>query len=110
MLEITGVGRGNLVHGVVGVAAQWWRVPAGRFWLKGGVGIGSLDHDEFFPDEPDIFDGDNDYVYPSLFGAGGVEVVRAGRFTMDIQLRGAGTHQRGDWAHSVSVNVGLNWY
>ena len=53
---------------------------------------------------------DNDYVYPSLFGAGGVEAVRSGRFTIDIQLRGAGTHQRGDWAHSVSVNVGLNWY
>ena len=114
MLEITGVGRGNLVHGIVGVAAQWWPDPAGRFWLKGGLGIGSLDRDDdFFPDDPDdIFDGDggNDYVYPSVFGAAGVEAVRSGRFTLDLQLRGAGTHQRGDWAHSVSVNVGLNWY
>ena len=48
--------------------------------------------------------------YPSLFAAGGVEAVRSGSFTIDIQLRGAATRQRGDWAHSVSVNVGLNWY
>jgi hypothetical protein len=111
MLEITAVGRGDLVHGVVGVAGQWWPDPEGRFWLKGGVGIGSLNRDgDFFPGDPDILDGNNDYVYPSLFGAAGVEAVRSGRFTIDIQLRGAGTHQRGDWAHSVSVNVGLNWY
>jgi hypothetical protein len=45
-----------------------------------------------------------------VFGAAGVEAVRSGRFTIDIQLRGAATHQRGDWGHSVSVNVGLNWY
>ena len=89
------------------MAAQWWPDPAGRFWVKGGVGIGSLDRDDFFLDDPGAFDGNNNYVYPSLFGAGGVEVVRSGRFTIDIQLRGAGTHQRGDWAHSVSVNVGL---
>jgi hypothetical protein len=111
MLEITGVGRGDLVHSLVGVAGQWWPDPVGRFWLKGGVGIGSLDRDgDFFADDPDILGGNNNYVYPSLFGAAGAEVVRSGRFTIDVQLRGAGTHQRGDWAHSVSVNVGLNWY
>lgn len=111
MLEITAVGRGELLHGVLGVAAQWWPDPAGRFWVKGGVGIGSLDRDgNSFVDDPGPFDGNNNYVYPSLFGAGGVEAVRSGRFTIDIQLRGAATHQRGDWAHSVSVNVGLNWY
>jgi hypothetical protein len=111
MLEISVVGRGELTHGVLGVAAQWWPDPAGRFWVKGGVGIGSLDRDAgSFLDDPGSFDGNNNYVYPSLFGAGGVEVVRSGRFTIDIQLRGAATHQRGDWGHSVSVNVGLNWY
>jgi hypothetical protein len=111
LLEFAGVGRGDLSHGMVGVAAQWWPAPAGRFWLKGGIGIGSLERDgnRDFPDDP--FDrSHNDYVYPTLFGSGGVEVVRSGRFAIDLQLRGATTHQRDDWSHSVSVNVGLNWY
>jgi hypothetical protein len=111
MLEIAVVGRGELTHGVLGVAAQWWPDPAGRFWVKGGVGIGSLDRDDgSFLDDSGPFDGNNNYVYPSLFGAGGVEVVRSDNFTIDVQLRGAATHQRRDWGHSASVNVGLNWY
>ena len=44
----------------------------------------------------DPFDdrGDN-HVYPTLFGGAGVEVVRSGRFTIDLQLRGAATFQSG---------------
>lgn len=113
MLELAIVGRGDLTHGLLGVAAQWWPDPAGRFWVKGGVGIGSFDRGNgtLFGDPGfDSFDDSNDYVYPTVFGGGGVEVVRSGRFTIDIQLRGAATRQRGDWGNSVSVNVGLNWY
>jgi hypothetical protein len=110
MLEIAIVGRGDTTHGLLGVAGQWWPDPAGRFWVKGGVGIGSLDHgDDSFVGDPFDTRG-NDYVYPTVFGGGGVEVVRSGRFTIDVQLRGAATRQRGDWGNSVSVNVGLNWY
>jgi hypothetical protein len=112
MLEAAGVGRGDVTHGMLGVAAQWWPDPVGRFWVKGGVGIGSFDrdNDSIFDPAFDTLDGGNDYVYPTVFGSGGVEVVRSGRFTIDIQLRGAATRQRGDWGSSVSVNVGLNWY
>lgn len=111
MLELVIVGRGDLTHALLGVAGQWWPDPAGRFWVKGGVGIGSFDRDDdLFIDDSLAFTGNNDYVYPTVFGGGGVEVVRAGRFTIDVQLRGAATRQRGDWGRSVSVNVGLNWY
>jgi hypothetical protein len=111
MLEGDVVTRADVTHALVGAAAQWWPDPAGRFWVKGGLGIGSLDHDNdaVFIDDP--FDTrSNDYVYPTVFGGGGVEVVRSDRFTIDVQLKGAATRQRGDWGHSVSVSVGLNWY
>jgi hypothetical protein len=58
----------------------------------------------------DFDDHGHDHVYPTVFGAAGVEVVRSGRFTIDIQAAGAATFQSDDTAHSVSVNVGLNWY
>ena len=114
MLEGSFVTRDDVTHGLFGVAAQFWPDPAGRFWLKGGIGVGSLDEDDSFSGDPfdgDPFDGGgNNHVYPTLFGGAGVEVVRSGRFTIDIQARGAATFQRGDTAHSVSLNVGLNWY
>jgi len=109
MLEGSFVTRDEVTHGLFGVAGQFWPDPAGRFWLKGGVGVGSLDDDGSF-DRFDDFDDSNNHVYPTLFGGAGVEVVRSGRFTIDIQARGAATFQRGDTAHSVSLNVGLNWY
>ena len=109
MLEGSFVTRDDLTHGLFGVAAQFWPDPAGRFWLKGGIGVGSLDDDDSFSGDP--FDcGGNNHVYPTLFGGVGVEVVRSGRFTIDLQARGAATFQSGETGHSVSLNVGLNWY
>jgi hypothetical protein len=109
MLEGSFVTRDDVTHGLFGVAAQFWPDPAGRFWLKGGIGVGSLDEDDSFSGDP--FDtGGNNHVYPTVFGGAGVEVVRSGRFTIDIQARGAATFQHGDTGHSVSLNVGLNWY
>jgi hypothetical protein len=109
MLEGSFVTRDEVTHGLFGVAAQFWPDPAGRFWLKGGIGVGALDHDDSFSGDP-FDDRGNNHVYPTVFGGAGVEVVRSGRFTMDLQLRGAATFQHGDTAHSVSVNVGANWY
>ena len=109
MLEGSFVTRDEVTHGLFGVAAQFWPDPAGRFWLKGGIGVGSLDHDNSFSGDP-FDDHGNNHVYPTVFGGAGVEVVRSGRFTIDLQLRGAATFQSGDTAHSVSVNVGANWY
>jgi hypothetical protein len=112
MLEGTFLSRDDLTHGLFGVAGQFWPDPAGRFWLKAGIGVGSLDRDNVFSGDPfdDFDDHGNNHVYSSVFGGAGVEVVRSGRFTLDLQLRGAATFQSGDTAHSVSVNVGANWY
>jgi hypothetical protein len=109
MLEGSFIMRDELTHGLFGVAGQFWPDPAGRFWLKAGIGVGSLDHDHSFSGDP-FDDRGNNHVYATVFGAAGVEVVRSGRFTIDIQARGAATFQRDDTAHSVSINVGLNWY
>jgi hypothetical protein len=112
MLEGSFLTRDELTHGLFGVAGQFWPDPAGRFWLKAGLGVGSLDRDNAFSGDPfdDFDDHGHNHVYPTVFGAAGVEVVRSGRFTIDIQARGAATFQQDDTAHSVSVNVGLNWY
>jgi hypothetical protein len=101
MVELSGLGRGDLTHGVLAAAAQWWPDPAGRFWVKGGLGVGAQDADDV--DDPD-------YVYPSLLAAAGVELVRSGRFTIDFQVRGLATKEPDRWARGASVNVGFNWY
>jgi hypothetical protein len=111
MLEGSFLTRDELTHGLFGVAGQFWPDPAGRFWLKAGLGVGSLDRDNSFGDHFDDFDDHgHNHVYPTVFGSAGVEVVRSGRFAIDIQARGAATLQSDDTAHSVSVNVGVNWY
>jgi hypothetical protein len=110
MLEGSFVTRDDVTHGLFGVAAQLWPDPAGRFWLKGGIGVGSLDDDNDTFIDPLDTGHTNNHVYPTVFGGAGVEVVRSGRFTIDIQARGAATFQHGDTGHSVSLNVGLNWY
>ncbi|HUG55224.1 MAG TPA: hypothetical protein VMR21_16575 [Vicinamibacteria bacterium] len=101
MLELSGVGRRDIGHGILAVAAQWWPDPAGRFWAKGGLGVGALDVDG---------NDDPDHLYPSVLLAGGVEVVRSWNFTMDVQVRGQFTKQPGSWARGGSVHVGFNWY
>ena len=116
IFEGAAIGRGNVAHGMAGVGAQWWPSASGRFWLRGGVGVGALDRqDDCDFDDFDCFDdldfNDQGYLFASAFGAVGVEVVRTGRFTMDVLVRGACcTDERNDTARSLSVNVGFNWY
>lgn len=101
MLELSGVGRGDLGHGILAAAAQWWPDPAGRFWVKGGLGVGAMDVDGI--DDPD-------HLYPSVLAAGGVELVRSWNFTMDAQVRAQVTKVPDNWARGASVHIGFNWY
>jgi len=114
VFEVAGVARGDLAHAMGGVGAQWWPDPAGRFWLKAGLGVGAMDDStcEFgcFDDFGLDFADDGGYVYPTVFGAAGFEFVRSRSFTMDVQLRGMFTDEPRRSARSVSVNVGFNWY
>jgi hypothetical protein len=101
MLEAGGLGRENLHHAFLAAAAQWWPDPWERFWLRGGVGIGSEGADD---------EDHKDSAYPTVLAATGFEVVRSERFTVDLQAQGVvtfGPHRTG---RSLSVNVGFNWY
>ena len=101
MIELGGLVRGDLHHVFLAAAAQWWPDPFERFWLRGGIGIGSEGSDT---------DEHKDSAYPTALAAAGVEVVRSDRFTIDVLLQGAATREPHRWGRSLSVNLGLNWY
>jgi hypothetical protein len=104
MFELSGMGRGELGHGFAGPVVQWWPEPQSRLWFKGGLGVGSL------AGEDDRGRRQRERPYASVLGATGVELIRSGTFTMDLQLRGIATQEPREWARSVSVSVGFNWY
>ena len=101
MLELGGLGREDLHHAFLAAAAQWWPDPWERFWLRGGIGIGSEGADV----EPH-----RDAAYPTVLAATGFEVVRSDRFTVDLQAQGVATFVPHRTGRSLSVNVGFNWY
>jgi hypothetical protein len=102
MLEAGGVARDDLHHGFLVAVAQWWPDPFERFWLRAGGGIGWRGGD--------VVTEHRDAAYPTALAAVGYEVVRSDRFAADLQLQGAATREPGRWGHSLSVNVGFNWY
>jgi hypothetical protein len=102
MLEAGGVARDDLHHGFLVAVAQWWPDPFERFWLRAGGGIGWRGGD--------VVTEHRDAAYPTALAAVGFEVVRSDRFAADLQLQGAATREPGRWGHSLSVNVGFNWY
>jgi hypothetical protein len=103
MLELGGLARSGLHHAFLVAAAQWWPDPFERWWLRGGVGIGSQASDNSTKTHRDA-------VYPTALAAVGVDVVRSDRFTIDLQLQGAATKEPHRWGRSLSLNLGFNWY
>jgi hypothetical protein len=101
MLELGGIGRDDLHHAFLAAAAQWWPDPWERFWLRGGVGIGSEGAD---------VEQHHDAAYPTVLAATGFEVVRSDRFTIDLQAQGVGTFVPHRFGRSLSLNIGFNWY
>src|SRR5262245_46599006 len=88
LVEFYGLDKGDdRTAGIVAAGVQYW--PADRVWLRGGIGYGSIDSEA------------------RLGGLGGVgfDVVRSGRFALDIQLRGLGLKG----GSGASVNIGFNW-
>jgi hypothetical protein len=101
MLEAGGLGRDDLHHAFLAAAAQWWPDPYERFWLRGGIGIGT---------EGAEVEDHRDAAYPTLLAATGFEVVRSDRFTVDLQAQGVATFLPHRTGRSLTVNIGFNWY
>jgi len=103
MVESGGVGTDTADHPFVAAAVQWWLSPAGRVWVKGGLGIGSYVLG-------DTSNAGSASTYGTLLGEGGVELVRSGRFTVDLQIRAAATKRPDRWGSSAGASAGVNWY
>lgn len=101
MLEAGGLGREDLHHAFLAAAAQWWPDPWERFWLRGGIGIGSEGADT---------EENRDAAYPTVLAATGFEAVRSDRFTVDLQAQGVATFGPHRTGRSFTVSVGFNWY
>jgi hypothetical protein len=87
-------------NGVSTIAVQYW--VADRFWIKGGVGIGTTR----------ISDDTGSYSDSGLglMGAAGYELVQKGRFALDLQGRFATTKHSDAHINQLTFSVGFNWY
>ena len=95
----------TLVQSALMGAAQYWITP--QLWIKGGIGIASLDLDDSYYDDSRHIDGGM-----ALMGGVGFELLSSQRFSVDLQgrlLAGSydGINQQ---ITSGSIGVGINWF
>lgn len=93
----------SMVHSIYTFAIQYW--PIDKLWLKGGIGGGNVD---ITSNSAGDISGENGLA---IMGAGGVEIVQAGNFALDLQLRvGHGFYSQGGDVTSWAIMLGTNWY
>jgi hypothetical protein len=93
----------SMLHSIYTFAIQYW--PMDKLWLKGGIGGGNVD---ITSDSAGDLGSENGLA---LMGAGGVEVLQAGNFALDLQLRvGHGFYSQGGDVTSWALMIGTNWY
>jgi hypothetical protein len=94
-----------LVQPMLFAALQYWVTP--QLWLKGGLGVASLQISYSDGGPNDELDTGG-----AVMGAVGFEVLQAPRFTVDINLRLTSTSYNGidDQIATGSVGIGANWY
>lgn len=92
-----------LSQGAAMIAGQFWLLP--QLWIKGGLGLASLQIDNTFVTE-DFGTGG------ALMGAIGVELLSARRFALELQGRliEASYRSFGDNVTSGTIGIGVNWY
>lgn len=97
-------GSARLVQSALMGAAQYWITP--QLWVKGGIGVASLDIDEDYYEDSHIDTG------MALMGGVGFELLSAQRFSVDLQGRVlAGSYDGiGQQITSGSIGVGINWF
>jgi hypothetical protein len=93
----------SMVHSIYTFAIQYW--PISQLWLKGGIGGGNVDITSATVGETS---GENGLA---IMGAGGFEMLQAGNFALDLQLRvGHGFYSQGGDVTSWALMIGTNWY
>lgn len=92
------------IHSLYTLALQYWATDI--FWIKGGLGGSTMsitsDFDGFtYSDESGL----------GFLAAGGLEIVQAGFFAVDVQLRyGHGFFDIDGDVNSWAVMIGANWF
>lgn len=94
-----------LVQPQLFAALQYWVTP--RAWIKGGIGVSSLQVSYNDGGPSDELDSGGAFM-----GAAGLEVMQAPRFTVDLNLRLtlAGYDGINDQVSTATVGAGLNFF
>jgi hypothetical protein len=96
-------GSSTLTNSLFAVAAQYWIIPI--LWVKGGIGDAHIALSDYTGDTY----GNEENALGFLL-AGGVEVVHAPNFALDLQLRLMHGDYSGGGATNYAFLVGVNWY
>jgi hypothetical protein len=99
----------TIQQSLVMIAPQYWILP--QLWVKLGIGLARID----------VIDNVTGFAYAGsnnglgLLAAGGLELMSARRFALELQLRLAGGfYSYPDGSHdritSGTIGLGLNWY
>jgi hypothetical protein len=94
----------STTHSLYTIAVQYWATD--RLWLKGGIGGATMrisdDYDNF------TYSGESGL---GLMAAGGLELLHAGNFALDGQLRfGHGFYDIDGDVNVWALMLGANWY
>ncbi len=98
------------MHHVETIAARLWALP--RLWLEVGAGIGSDHHRREVVDALGqvVALAPDPHLAPAAVVAAGFEIVHAPTYTLDVQLRAAGTIEDAHHTAFVSAVIGFTWY
>jgi hypothetical protein len=94
---------GTTSHSISTLALQYWLTDI--IWLKGGLGIGRM---QITSDSAGSIGDETGFA---IMGAGGIELVQATTFALDLQLRlGHGFYSQGGDVNNLAFMAGFNWY
>jgi hypothetical protein len=92
----------SVTHVVATGGIQYWLGT--HLWIKGALGFGQLSYE---------FQGYTEAVSDTglaLAAAGGLEILQAPHFTLDLQLRISTTAYEDTAVHMFGLTIGANWY
>jgi hypothetical protein len=96
-------GTNTLTNSLFAVAAQYWIMPI--LWVKGGIGDAHIALSDY---TGNTYGSEEDAL--GFLLAGGVEVLHAPNFALDLQFRLMHGTYSGGGATNYAFLVGVNWY